>query len=309
MNVSFEKNRDREKYSFANINLLGVCNAKCFFCLGRDIPHLLSKHNQTNIHFLNWQNFSRFIKWCADEGIKNIYLTGQNVDALQYHFFKELAHTVMDMGFNFGIRTNGLLAQGMIEELKQINGTIGYSIHTLNPTHAQKIMGWSKLPDYDYLLKNSGDRVRVSIVVNRYNKYDILKIIQFVAKYPAVKYIQLRRISTDTRQAFHTEDLRVYEELFHKVEYTHEKIGTFHGAEIFELFGKQVVFWRTVQTSVNSINYFTDGTLSGEYFVVEGYIKNYMNRPPAFEPNDSVVYYQELMKQYAKRCRSNQHPH
>lgn len=31
--------------------------------------------------------------------------------------------------------------------------------------------------------------------------------------------------------------------------------------------------WRTVETSVNSINYFTDGTISDEYFIVEGYLK------------------------------------
>jgi hypothetical protein len=33
--------------------------------------------------------------------------------------------------------------------------------------------------------------------------------------------------------------------------------------------------WRTVGTSVNSLNYFTDGTLSGEYFVIEGYSKQH----------------------------------
>jgi hypothetical protein len=30
----------------------------------------------------------------------------------------------------------------------------------------------------------------------------------------------------------------------------------------------------TVRTSVNNYNYFTDGTVSDEYFVIEGYLKN-----------------------------------
>ena len=40
------------------------------------------------------------------------------------------------------------------------------------------------------------------------------------------------------------------------------------------IYDKPVVFWRTIKTSVNSLNYFTDGTVSDEYFVVEGYLKN-----------------------------------
>ena len=31
------KNRNRQVPTFANINLLGKCNADCYFCLGKDI--------------------------------------------------------------------------------------------------------------------------------------------------------------------------------------------------------------------------------------------------------------------------------
>jgi hypothetical protein len=53
--------------------------------------------------------------------------------------------------------------------------------------------------------------------------------------------------------------------------------SSYWGQQI-DIYGKQVNFWRTVETSVNSINYFTDGTISDNYFVVEGYVKNYKNR-------------------------------
>ena len=139
--VNFDKNREREPYTFANINLLGVCNAKCFFCLGRDISQLLQKHNQTNIHYANWQNFGRFMDKCREEGIKNIYLTGQNVDSLQYSYFTELSKFLQGQGFTFGIRTNGLLAKQMNEEVLAINGTVGYSIHTLNPVRLVRSWG------------------------------------------------------------------------------------------------------------------------------------------------------------------------
>lgn len=44
--VNNTKNRERDDFSFANINLLGKCNVDCFFCLGKDIENELSCHNQ-----------------------------------------------------------------------------------------------------------------------------------------------------------------------------------------------------------------------------------------------------------------------
>ena len=46
MNDLFTKNREREAPSFANINLLGKCNIRCYFCLGRDIEAELAGQNQ-----------------------------------------------------------------------------------------------------------------------------------------------------------------------------------------------------------------------------------------------------------------------
>ena len=39
--MQITKNRNRKEYSFANINLLGNCNANCYFCLGKDIQEEL----------------------------------------------------------------------------------------------------------------------------------------------------------------------------------------------------------------------------------------------------------------------------
>ena len=58
-----------------------------------------------------------------------------------------------------------------------------------------------------------------------------------------------------------------------------EMTGKFYLAEQYNLYGKEVNFWRTVETTCNSLNYFTDGTCSSEYFIVEGYLKNYKRQP------------------------------
>lgn len=272
-----EKQRNREKYTFANINLLGKCNANCYFCLGKDIDEILSLQNQTQVHFSEWKNFERFLKVCKENNIKKLYITGQNTDSLVYKYFEELVEYLKNEGFLVGIRTNGYLAEQKLDLINKCNDEIGYSIHSLNPEKNYKIMGHRDFPNWEYIIPNTKPVTRVAIVVNRYNIDEFFDLVKYISKFDNVSYIQARRISTDTRYAEMEEDIKLYEELYNKVKKEYPKLRDFYSAEIFEIYGKEVCFWRTVQTTVNSINYFSDGTLSEEYFVVEGYLKN-MNK-------------------------------
>jgi hypothetical protein len=69
-------------------------------------------------------------------------------------------------------------------------------------------------------------------------------------------------------------DAEIYERVFEEISNKYQRCGNYYTAEIFDMFGKPVCFWRTVKTTVNSFNYFTDGTIDEGYFVVEGYRKN-----------------------------------
>jgi hypothetical protein len=86
----------------------------------------------------------------------------------------------------------------------------------------------------------------------------------------------MRRISTDTRLEQLTVDIQLFEIFYQN--FIQDNAGNalpdLYGAQRFQLYGKEIVFWRTVETSVNSLNYFTDGTCSDEYFIVEGYLKH-----------------------------------
>ncbi len=139
-------------------------------------------------------------------------------------------------------------------------------------------MGRRDLLDMNKLIpaiKSDTNHIRVAIVVNRYNKDEVLDIIKFLSKYEDIKYIQVRRISTDTRESSLIQDVEIYENLFQEVLKKYPIKERFYGAERIEMFGKETCWWRTVETSSNSINYFTDGTISDNYFVVEGYLNNY----------------------------------
>lgn len=276
--MEINKNRDREDYSFANINLLGKCNADCYFCLGKDIKSELAGKNQLDSMFYELPNLPQFVRLCEEKGIQKIYITGQTADGLQFKDLSRLVEGLQWSGFDVGVRTNGYLAVAKMDIIQKMTGGIGYSIHTLKPEVNKLIMGTTRIPNWDYIIPASGPNVRVSIVINRLNVNEVESIVKYLSQFPNVRYIQLRRISTDTRFEELKEDIELYEKFYEDFRKIHgEPYGEFFLAQQYKWYGKEVNFWRTVETSCNSLNYFTDGTISDEYFIVEGYLKNKQN--------------------------------
>lgn len=269
------KNREREPFSFANINLLGKCNVDCFFCLGKDIVEELRPHNQLKTPVGELANLPQFLTLCRQHKVQKLYVTGQNTDSLLYGELPELVTHFHHEGFMVGLRTNGYLAHRHMETINRCDLSIGYSIHTLNPVTNKMIMGRSDFPDWDTIIPATRNP-RVSIVLNRCNEYEFFDLLKYVAKFRGhLRYVQVRRPSTDTRVDFLSPDMAAYERVYTQVSriFGPPKTRLWVDAEVYEIYGMDVVFWRTVKTSVNSLNYFTDGKISAEYFIVEGYLK------------------------------------
>lgn len=276
------KNRNRMPPTFANINLLGKCNVDCFFCLGKDLSEHFDKYNQLKDHYIGWRNFAKFVYLCKKDGIKNIYITGQNTDALLYSELKGLIRFLQKAhGFNVGIRTNGYMFEKNLEKnpmlistVNNCKASVGISIHTLNPDTNMKIMGTKHIPDWDWILPQINN-LRISIVINRYNHVEVVaSLLAYLSQYKNIRYIQLRKVSTDTRYEQLEEDMKAFDLVSKYIHQENEPTGKFYDADVFEIMGKEVVLWPTVSTSINSYNYFTDGTISKEYFIIEGYLKN-----------------------------------
>jgi MoaA/NifB/PqqE/SkfB family radical SAM enzyme len=271
--VEITKNRTREAPTFANINLLGKCNADCFFCLGKDIKEELSKHNQLLTPYWEWKNFSVFIDLCKEHGVDRLYITGQNADSLQYAYLRDLVKFLHSEGFKVGLRTNGVLALRRMDIINNCELSTGYSIHSLKPEVLETIWGKTPIPDWDSIIPMTNNP-RVAVVVTEQTEDEFFDIVKYAAKFPNVKYIQARRISTDTRYDELKPHIEAYERMFELVNDICIRKDDFHLAQVYTMWGKDVLFWRTVETSVNSFNYFTDGTVSDEYFIVEGYMKH-----------------------------------
>ncbi len=268
------KNRDRDPYTFANINLLGRCNCDCFFCLGKDIPELLQQHDQRAVHFSKWRNFWPFLRKCYDEKVFKLYVTGQNTDSLQYIYLQELIDFLHRQGFEVGLRTNGYLAHKRMAVINSTDLSVGYSIHSLNPSTTRDILGRCDTPDWDTILTET-ERPRVQVVINRYNEGEFWPLLDYITGFDRVRYVQVRRICSDTREAELKNDIEAHDRIHAAVKQLYELKKIIYGnAEVYEIDGKDVVFWRTVKTTANSLNYFTDGTVSDQYFIVEGYCKH-----------------------------------
>jgi molybdenum cofactor biosynthesis enzyme MoaA len=276
--INTDKQRDREAPTFANINLLGKCNVRCYFCLGEDIRDELAPHDQRKVHFSEWANFEPFLDRCKCDGIKKIYVTGQNTDSLLYQYIDELIAHIQGSGFRVGLRTNGYEAPGLLDTINRCNCSVGYSIHSLRTTTLRMIMGRRRHPDWETIIPNT-EHPRVSIVLNRCNRFEFWELLRYIKQFPNVKYVQVRRVSTDTRVEELVPDMIAYEEVYTQVRQIFPiKEQLWGDADVFDIYGMDVVFWRTVKTTINSYNYFTDGTFSDLYFVVEGYLKNQENQ-------------------------------
>ena len=83
---------------------------------------------------------------------------------------------------------------------------------------------------------------------------------------------QLRRVCTETRLHDLWPDIHAYEQVYTQLYQTFPVQGRLWGdADVFQIDDIPVVCWRTTKTTINSINYFTDGTFSEDYFIIEGY--------------------------------------
>lgn len=275
---STSKNLNREqKYSFANINLIGTCNADCYFCLGKDIESELSKQNQMSTHFSLWNNLDKYLDMCKEYGVEKIYLTGENTDPLIYKYLGELIDYVQNKGFNVGIRNNGYLALKQMEHINRCRDEIGYSVNAISAKANQKVMGRPDIPNWKEIIPATNNP-RTSIIVSRHNEHEFFDIIKFLSQFDNIRYIQARCIVSETRNDQMVEDQKVFENLHKYVDANYPLVDAFHGASIYEIYGKKVSFWKNWNTNINSMNYFSDGTISESYFIINGYLQNQENK-------------------------------
>ena len=159
------------------------------------------------------------------------------------------------------------------EDINKINDKVSISIHTLNENTLEKITGVKLNIDWDKIINSIKVPLRIALVVNRYNKDEVLDTIKYLSKFKNISYIQLRCIATDNYYEYFKEDIDDFLELSEYIDKKFKYKKSFYTSKIYEIYGKEVSLWRTISTTINSFNYFTNGIISDDYFIVEGYNK------------------------------------
>lgn len=268
--ILYEKNRKRSKPSFANINFVGRCNAKCFFCLGKQAEG--KKSCYFDKHFSEWDNFYLFLGYCKENGIKKIYLTGLDSEPTIYPYVQELVDYLKELNFLVGIRTNGIKVDEKL--YKSFNDEVGISIHSFNQETLDKI-GISEV-DFSSIAKAlQGTKHRYAIVVNRYNKNEIIDMIEKTSQLDKDCYIQIRQVCDDNGiDGPYHDDILAFQKVAEDIEKKYPRKSEFENAGIYIANGVNVCVWRPFNVTVNSFNYFINGIISDNYFVIEGWEKN-----------------------------------
>lgn len=256
------------RIDYGEILFVGTCNLQCFYCLGHEM-HDSTKENTLNTHFLEWPNFKKWLDELHQYGTKTIYLSSTNSEPMLYIYISELIDYLQNDGFNVGIRTNASIDRPEIYD--KCKEEVSLSLQSLYSTTFYKITNVSL--NFDFLktlshIKN--DKLRVTIVVNRYNYLEVFEMLEKLKEFN-LKYVQLRQCykyyETDIEP-----DIFAFNYIMDQLKKYPVK-GNFNESIIYDYKGLPVSVWETVfkKSSISSSNYWTNGVITHNNLLVEGY--------------------------------------
>ncbi len=237
------------QYDFANILFAGPCNARCPFCIGRQIDPRLSVNN---LHEFPLRNLDRFVDLIHTYEIKQVVFTGTTTDPQLYrHEARLLAHLrqCLPPDTQISLHTNGRLALKKIEVLNQYD-RVCVSCPTFNSATYERMMGVRGVPDLADIVAQARLPVKVSCVINEHN---VDELGGFLARCHAIgiRRLVLRRLYGDTRPW--------------DIDTVLTPRGEYRGNPVYDYHGMEVTLWNFDQCECTSINLFSDGTISEEY--------------------------------------------
>ena len=260
---------------YGEILLLGKCNCKCFYCLSNEMNKLKQDNeNQLNIHFSIWKNFNKYINILKENNIDKIFISSVVSEPMMYKYLDELIDLLKENGFKVGIRTNGYFALEKFNLLLKLDEEISFSLNSLNDYTCNKICG-NKSPNFYEILNKLSDynkKCRISIVINKYNEFEIMSIIKYLSKFNCVSYIQLRKVYKYNDSDYSFDDVS-FNNVKGYIINNFEKVDNYFESDIYDIYGVKVSLWNNVfsKKSIQSYNYFTNGDISTSNLLVPAY--------------------------------------
>ena len=240
---------------FANLLFSGRCNARCPFCIGKQIDPRL---NKPNLDEFPPRNLDRLIEMIWQNQIRQVTLTGTNTDPQLCRYEAELIRLLRERtppGTQLVLHTNGRLVLRRIEIFNQYDRA-SVSFPSFNPLTYRKMMRVSHPPDLREILQQAAIPVKVSCVVTDENAREMDGFLEQVRDL-GVKRLVLRKLYGEKRN---------WNELLPgslKLKW----IGRYRGNPIYNAQGMEVTLWDFEQAESTSINLFSNGLISNQYLL------------------------------------------
>jgi molybdenum cofactor biosynthesis enzyme MoaA len=240
-------------FDFANILFAGPCNARCPYCIGRQIDPRL---NVNNLDEFPPRNLDRFIEMIVEHGIRQVVFTGTTTDPQLYRHearLLDLLRQRLPVETQYSIHTNGRLA---LQKLSTFNlyDRACVSLPTFNPDTYYQMMGVRNAPNLAAIVGQAHLPVKVSCVIDEHN---IVEIPAFLERCHAIgiRRLVFRKLYGDTREWNVTDGL--------------PQRGDYRRNPVFDYNGMEVTCWDFDRCESTSINLFSTGMISQSYLLAE----------------------------------------
>jgi MoaA/NifB/PqqE/SkfB family radical SAM enzyme len=241
------------QYDFANILFAGPCNARCPFCIGRQIDPRLSVNN---LHEFPPRHLDRFIDRIMEHEIKQIVFTGTTTDPQLYQHEARLLDDLrrqLPGDTQYSIHTNGRLALKKLDTFNLYDRAC-LSFPSFNPITYFTMMGVRGVPDLAQIVDRAQIPVKVSCLINEHNRPELP---EFLDRCQAlgIQRLVIRQVYGDLHA------LPIVAGLSWR--------GWYAGNSVYDYRGMEVTYWNFDHCDCQSINLFSEGTISAEYLLTK----------------------------------------
>lgn len=245
-----------QAYDFANLLFSGPCNARCPFCIGRQIEPRL---NLNNLDCFPPRNLEIFLELVREHSIKKLVFSGTNTDPQLYrHEARLLTHLrqCLPEGTCFALHTNGRLALRKLAVINQYD-QVCISFPSFDAHIYRAVMGVAHPPDLAQIVARARIPVKISCVVVEANRLGMGAFLQRCREI-GVQRVVLRKLYGEARPWAELLDLAALGLACRDV-YRNNLVCNYQGM--------QVTLWDFGRSESTSINLFSSGAISSQYLL------------------------------------------